>query len=114
GIEAIPDGIPTKDAFNVLVAKFPKESGAQSTAQVVIPGAATDPTISSQIQALDAAVASNRGIERLDLRRDRWVGRGPGDHDLGGRLRPALLRELRDEDVERVLRRDPVGDRLDP
>ena len=59
GIEAIPDGIPTKDAFNVLVAKFPKESGAQSTAQVVIPGAATDPTIASQIQALDAAVASN-------------------------------------------------------
>ncbi|TMK88233.1 MAG: hypothetical protein E6G43_09225, partial [Actinobacteria bacterium] len=52
-------GIPTKDAFNVLVAKFPKESGAQSTAQVVIPGAATDPTISSQIQALDTAVASN-------------------------------------------------------
>jgi len=59
GIEAIPDGIPTKDAFNVLVAKFPKESGAQSTAQVVIPGAATDPTISSQIQALDTAVAGN-------------------------------------------------------
>ncbi|MDP9301436.1 MAG: MMPL family transporter [Actinomycetota bacterium] len=59
GIEAIPDGIPTKDAFKVLVAKFPKESGAQSTAQVVIPGAATDPTISSQIQALDTAVASN-------------------------------------------------------
>src|SRR5262249_41674505 len=23
GIEAIPDGVPTKDAFNVLVAKFP-------------------------------------------------------------------------------------------
>jgi RND superfamily putative drug exporter len=59
GIEAIPDGIPTKDAFNVLVAKFPRESGAQSTAQVVIPGAATDPTIASQIQALDTAVASN-------------------------------------------------------
>jgi putative drug exporter of the RND superfamily len=59
GIEAIPDGIPTKDAFNVLVAKFPRESGAQSTAQVVIPGAATDPTISSQIQTLDTAVASN-------------------------------------------------------
>jgi RND superfamily putative drug exporter len=64
GIEAIPDGIPTKDAFNVLVAKFPKESGAQSTAQVVIPGAATDPTISSQIQALDAAVASNPGFAK--------------------------------------------------
>jgi RND superfamily putative drug exporter len=59
GIEAIPDGIPTKDAFNVLVAKFPRESGAQSTAQVVIPGAATDPTISSQIKALDSAVANN-------------------------------------------------------
>jgi putative drug exporter of the RND superfamily len=59
GIEAIPDGIPTKDAFLVLVAKFPKESGAQSTAQVVIPGAANDPTIASQIQALDTAVASN-------------------------------------------------------
>ena len=59
GIEAIPDGIPTKDAFLVLVAKFPKESGAQSTAQVVIPGPATDPTIASQIQALDTAVASN-------------------------------------------------------
>ena len=59
GIEAIPDGIPTKDAFNVLVAKFPKESGAQSTAQVVIPGAATDPTISQQIEALDTAVANN-------------------------------------------------------
>jgi RND superfamily putative drug exporter len=64
GIEAIPDGIPTKDAFNVLVAKFPKESGAQSTAQVVIPGAATDPTISSQIQALDTAVASNPAFAR--------------------------------------------------
>jgi putative drug exporter of the RND superfamily len=64
GIEAIPDGIPTKDAFLVLVAKFPKESGAQSTAQVVIPGAATDPTIASQIQALDTAVASNPAFAR--------------------------------------------------
>jgi RND superfamily putative drug exporter len=59
GIEAIPDGIPTKDAFNVLVAKFPKESGAVSTAQVVIPGAASDPTISQQIQSLDAQVAND-------------------------------------------------------
>ena len=64
GIEAIPDGIPTKDAFNVLVAKFPKESGAQSTAQVVIPGAATDPTIASQITALDTAVASNAAFAK--------------------------------------------------
>jgi RND superfamily putative drug exporter len=64
GIEAIPDGIPTKDAFNVLVAKFPKESGAQSTAQVVIPGAANDPTISSEIEALDTAVAGNPAFAR--------------------------------------------------
>src|SRR4029077_16015613 len=64
GIEALPDGIPTKDSFLVLVAKFPKESGAQSTAQVVIPGAATDPTIASQIQALDTAVASNPAFAR--------------------------------------------------
>jgi RND superfamily putative drug exporter len=62
GIEAIPDGIPTKDAFNVLVAKFPKESGAQSTAQVVIPGSASDPTISQEIQSLDAAVANDPGF----------------------------------------------------
>ena len=32
GIETIPDGIQTKDAFDVLVAKFPTQSGAQSTA----------------------------------------------------------------------------------
>ncbi len=59
GIAAIPDGIPTKDAFNALVAKFPTESGAQSTAQVVIPGSSSDPTISQEIQALDAAVAND-------------------------------------------------------
>ena len=62
GIAAVPDGVPTKDAFNVLVAKFPRQSGAQSTAQVVIPGAATDPTISKEIQALGAAVASDPGF----------------------------------------------------
>ena len=64
GIEAIPDGIPTKDAFNVLVAKFPTQSGAQSTAQVVIPGAATDATISQQIQALDTAVSTDSAFAK--------------------------------------------------
>ena len=59
GIAAIPDGIPTKDAFNVLVAKFPTESGAQSTAQVVIPGSKTDPSVAQKIQALDAAIAND-------------------------------------------------------
>jgi putative drug exporter of the RND superfamily len=59
GIAAIPDGIPTKDAFNVLVAKFPTESGAQSTAQVVIPGSKTDPSVAQKIQALDAAIGND-------------------------------------------------------
>ncbi len=59
GIEAVPDGIQTKDAFNALVTKFPTASGQQSIADVVIPGAATDPTISQQIDALDAAIADD-------------------------------------------------------
>jgi RND superfamily putative drug exporter len=58
GIATIPDGIQTKDAFNVLIAKFPK-AGQQSTADVVIPGSATDPSIASGIQALDAAVSND-------------------------------------------------------
>jgi putative drug exporter of the RND superfamily len=58
GISTIPDGIQTKDAFNILVQKFPKV-GQQSSADVVIPGAATDPTVSEGIQALDAAVADD-------------------------------------------------------
>ena len=116
GIEAIPDGIPTKDAFNVLVAKFPKESGAQSTAQVVIPGAATDPTISSEIEALDTAVAEQPRVRPApappdepgrngDARGDPVRGRGHGlaepgrgrrGHGAAGPVRPAGLRsELR-------------------
>ena len=61
GISTIPDGIQTKDAFNVLVAEFPK-SGQQSTADVVIPGASTDPTVQPKIQALTGAVASDRAF----------------------------------------------------
>jgi uncharacterized membrane protein YdfJ with MMPL/SSD domain len=64
GIAAVPDGIPTKDAFNVLVAKFPRQSGQQSTAQVVIPGAATDATVSQEIEALDAAVANDTAFAK--------------------------------------------------
>src|SRR5215204_6944619 len=58
GISTIPDGIQTKDAFNVLVEKFPKV-GQQSTADVVIPGAATDASVAEGIQALEAAVADD-------------------------------------------------------
>src|SRR4029453_17724911 len=42
GISTIPDDIQTKQAFDVLVAKFPKV-GEQSTTDVVIPGSPTDP-----------------------------------------------------------------------
>jgi RND superfamily putative drug exporter len=43
GISTIPDDIQTKQAFNVLVSKFPRVGGEQSTTDVVIPGASTDP-----------------------------------------------------------------------
>jgi uncharacterized membrane protein YdfJ with MMPL/SSD domain len=59
GIAAVPDGIQTKDAFNVLVAKFPTAGGQQSNADVVIPGAATDPSVSQGIQSLESALSSD-------------------------------------------------------
>jgi RND superfamily putative drug exporter len=59
GISTIPDGIPTKDAFNVLVQKFPEAASGQSTANVVIPGAATDPTVQQGIQQLTAEMSSD-------------------------------------------------------
>jgi RND superfamily putative drug exporter len=58
GINTIPEGVPTREAFDVLVAKFP-EAGQQSTADVVIPGAQTDPTVSQGVTALEAAVKGN-------------------------------------------------------
>jgi RND superfamily putative drug exporter len=58
GISTIPEGIPTKEAFDVIVAKFPK-AGQQSTADVVIPGASTDSGIQQEIQALDGAVGND-------------------------------------------------------
>lgn len=56
GISTIPDGIQSKDAFNVLIAKFP-EAGQQASAEVVIPAA--DGSVEQSIQALDEAVAEN-------------------------------------------------------
>jgi RND superfamily putative drug exporter len=55
GINTIPEGVPTKEAFNVIVAKFPK-AGQQSTADVVIPGGQSDPAVSQGVTALEAAV----------------------------------------------------------
>ena len=58
GISTIPDGVQTKEAFEVLIAKFPT-TGQQSTADVVIPDAASDPSIDQQIQELEAAAAGD-------------------------------------------------------
>jgi uncharacterized membrane protein YdfJ with MMPL/SSD domain len=58
GISTIPDGIQTKDAYDVLVREFPNV-GQQSSADVVIPGAATDPEVANGIEALQAAVADD-------------------------------------------------------
>jgi uncharacterized membrane protein YdfJ with MMPL/SSD domain len=58
GISTIPKGIQTRDAFDVLVAEFPS-AGQQSTADVVIPGAASDPSVADEIQALESAVAKD-------------------------------------------------------
>ena len=58
GISTIPDGIQTKEAFNVVLAEFPK-AGQQSTADVVVPGASTDQSVQQGIQALNAAMADD-------------------------------------------------------
>jgi len=55
GISTIPDGIQTKDAYNVLLAKFP-QAGGQVTTDVVIP--ASDASDQS-IQALTTTVGSD-------------------------------------------------------
>src|SRR5262245_34748719 len=59
GISTIPDGVQTKDAFEVLVAKFPTTGNEGSTTDVVIPGASTDPAIQQQIQDLVTAAAND-------------------------------------------------------
>jgi len=58
GISTIPDDVQTKQAFDVIIAKFPK-AGQQSTADVVIPGASTDPTVQQRIKTLDGLVAND-------------------------------------------------------
>ncbi|HTG47206.1 MAG TPA: MMPL family transporter [Actinomycetota bacterium] len=58
GISTIPDGVQTKQAFQVLVAKFPR-AGQQSTADIVIPGKATDPSVAAAIQKLESAVGQD-------------------------------------------------------
>ncbi|MEP6757693.1 MAG: MMPL family transporter [Actinomycetota bacterium] len=56
GIATIPDGIQTKEAFDVLIAKFPA-AGQQATADVVVP--ATVASGDQGIQALTVAVAND-------------------------------------------------------
>jgi len=58
GISTIPDDIQTKQAFDVLITKFPT-TGQQSTADVVIPGASSDPAVEQGIQDLETAAANN-------------------------------------------------------
>jgi uncharacterized membrane protein YdfJ with MMPL/SSD domain len=58
GISTIPEDIPTRQAFDVLIAKFPT-TGQQSTADVVIPEDASDPAVQQGIQDLEAAAAKN-------------------------------------------------------
>jgi RND superfamily putative drug exporter len=58
GISTIPDDVQTKQAFDVIIAKFPR-AGQQSSADVVIPGASTDPTVQQGIQKLETSVAND-------------------------------------------------------
>jgi RND superfamily putative drug exporter len=58
GITTIPDGIQSKEAFDIYIAKFPK-TGQQSTADVVIPGTSTDTTVQQGIDDLEAATAND-------------------------------------------------------
>jgi RND superfamily putative drug exporter len=58
GITTIPDGIQSKEAFDIYIAKFPK-TGQQSTADIVIPGASTDTTVQQGIDDLEAATAND-------------------------------------------------------
>ena len=64
GISTVPDGIQTKDAFTVLLAKFPENGGGQATADVVVPGSASDPAVQAQIDALTAAVANDPSFDK--------------------------------------------------
>ncbi len=56
GIATIPDGIQTKEAFDVLIEKFP-QAGQQAEADVVVP--ATDASAQQGIQALTGSIADD-------------------------------------------------------
>jgi RND superfamily putative drug exporter len=58
GISTIPDGIQTKQAFDVLLQKFPR-AGLQSTANIVIPRPSTDQSVQQEVAALTAAIKSD-------------------------------------------------------
>ncbi|HEX6401462.1 MAG TPA: MMPL family transporter, partial [Actinomycetota bacterium] len=58
GTATIPEGIQTRDAFDVIVEKFPAV-GQQSAADVVVPGSADDPAVSGGLEDLAAAVAED-------------------------------------------------------
>ena len=58
GISTIPDDVQTKQAFNVILAKFPR-AGQQSSADVVIPGASTDAAVQQGIKTLEGLVAND-------------------------------------------------------
>ncbi len=61
GMSTVPKGIQTRDAFDILVAKFP-EAGQQSTADVVVPGSATDPSVTQGLETLEGAVSDDRAF----------------------------------------------------
>jgi RND superfamily putative drug exporter len=58
GISTIPDDVQTKQAFDVLLAEFPR-AGQQSTADVVIPGTSTDATVQQGIKTLEGLMAND-------------------------------------------------------
>jgi RND superfamily putative drug exporter len=61
GITTLPDDVQAKQAFLALVEYFPK-SGANSPAQIVILGEATDPAVEQGIEALAAEIADDPSL----------------------------------------------------
>jgi RND superfamily putative drug exporter len=61
GITTLPDDIQAKAAFLALVEHFPK-SGANSPAQIVVVGDATDPGIRQGVEALGAEIGDDPSL----------------------------------------------------
>jgi RND superfamily putative drug exporter len=61
GITTLPDDIQAKQAFLALVEYFP-ESGANSPAQLVILGEATDPAVQQGVESLATAAADDPNL----------------------------------------------------